>query len=443
LKKQITIIGFIFLGVLCSGLAVLMIQKKALERKIEILEKEIQSLKVKFQETEQKSIRLLIESKVSRLRQLAFLKEPLYRELKREQIRARLLEEIEKEFPLQKLEKIRKVLVTFGFIDSQYDLTEGILSIYSEQIGAFYDVDEKALFNIQDQNLGPGLQDALLAHELTHVLQDQHFDIKKFLDPKSKNDDRELAIESLIEGDATFMTQLYYLSSVNLSIFWDILSSLFIDQKEFNKAPMVLRENMMFPYMKGLDFITFLHKKNGWNAINECFRRPPASTEEIIHPSKYLLGNDPPQKLVLPPFKKTLSDYSLLLENVLGEFNIQLLFKQFLKRQTRRNISEGWGGDIYQLWEDPRNKSLLLIWFSVWDTATDAYEFFTAYRQLTVKKFPQAVSFSSKENFEYWKNIDRWILVAKHQDKILIIEADEKETIDKLLTFFKGFKDLT
>jgi hypothetical protein len=438
IKKQLVLV--FILTFICIGLGIVSFQNNVLNQE---LRKENKSIQNKIKNLEQRLMRLQIELTVSRLRQLAFLKEPLYKEVKKEEVKERLLEEIKKEYPDQSIENIRKVLVQFGYIADDYNLMQGLLSAYSEQIGAYYDVDEKALFNIQGVHLGPGLQNALLAHELTHALQDQNFDIDKFINSKSKNDDRDLAINALIEGDATFMTQLYYLNSVNLSIFWDLLSSLFIDQKEFNKAPLVLRENMMFPYMHGLNFVAFIYNKQGWRGVNQCFRKVPKSTEEILHPSKYLLGNDPPQKLDLPSLEDIFPQYSLLVENILGEFNIHLLFKIFFGRQVQKKFSEGWGGDVYQLWEEKETRSLVLIWLSAWDSAQDAQEFFSAYHQLILKKFPSVVSIASNENFGLWQDRNRWIFVARNQTKILTIETPEKVMIDEIRSLVKGFEDLT
>ncbi|MBI3265927.1 MAG: hypothetical protein HYZ67_02590 [Chlamydiae bacterium] len=416
-------------------------QREFLEEKIKTLEEENASLSSNLLSIKYEALRSEIELKVSRLRELPFLKEPVYREVNRRELHSKLLEEMKKEFP-DGLAKTEKVLIKFGFLTPDYHLDQQMVSLYGEQIGAYYDVDEKALFTIQGLPLAKGLQNTLLAHELTHTLQDQHFRINNLMDPSSKNDDQELAHQALIEGDATFVTQLYYMNSINISVFWDLLSYFFVDQKEFKKAPMVLQENMLFPYIHGMNFIHYIYQRKGWNGINACFQKPPSSSEEILHPEKYLADDDPPQKMVFPHFPDSFSSsYFLIEENILGEFNIELLFRKWMKQKSYSQASSGWGGDTYQLWEEKNNHTLVLVWISSWDTSNDAKQFLMAYSELVLKKFPGAVSKINPDSFQFWQAQDVTIFLAQHQGRVLMIEASDFQIIEKIRNSFEEFQD--
>jgi hypothetical protein len=385
--------------------------------------------------------RLKIEAKVSRLRELLFLKPSVYKEVSRQEVKSLLLKEFNEEHEDGGLEKTGKVLKRFGLIKPDYDLEKGLLSLYGEQIGAFYDPDKKAVFNVRGLNLGKGLSDAMLAHELTHMLQDQNFNIKSILDDKKRNDDEKLSHSSLIEGDATLLMQLYYLDSLSFSILWDAVSALFVEQKEFHEAPMVLQENIMFPYMKGLIFVTFIYQKNGWKGLNDCYHRLPASTEEILHPSKYLLNNDKPVKIVWPVLKMFKDGYDLIEENVLGEFNTGVLFKHFLGKYYSARAWEGWGGDEYQVYENKNNGKLSLIWLTLWDTLPDADEFLKAYNRLIQVKFPDQRLFRQSGDFFVYQTKNDWILMARARQSVLIVEAESLEMLNQVRISFEGFED--
>lgn len=439
MKKKFLALSF-FLLILLILNPILIRDKKRAEKKLKEAHLQIEDLKSDVRRLEEKLQRLKIETKTSKLRQLEFLKSPIYREVNRTQLQDKLMDEFKEEFPGQDLEKTQKVLIKFGFIPSDYNLRQNLVTLYKEQIGAFYDVDEKALFTIQGLYLGAGLENALLAHELTHTLQDQHFKIKPLIEKASKeNEDQQLAIQALVEGDATLITQLYYLKSINFSFLWDILSYLLIDQKEINQAPMAIRENMLFPYLQGLEFVTSIYTRKGWEGVNRCFLQPPVSSEQILHPEKYLSGNDLPQKVTMSDLKAVTAPFQLLKENVLGEFNIELLFRNFLGDQRRDTMWEGWGGDLYQLWENPQTHSEILIWETIWDTEKDALEFFEGYTLLMAKKFPGAKLDQMNKNLKAWEAQNQWIWMGLDHNKVLVIESPEKKRIEKIRISFEGF----
>lgn len=398
------------------------------------LEEAVMSLKQDIQ-------RLKIESKVSRLRELLFLKPSVYNEVSRQEVKDILLKEFNEEYSEGGLEKTAKVLKKFGLIKPDYDLEKGLLSLYGEQIGAFYDSEKKAIFNVRGLNLGRGLSDAMLAHELTHMLQDQNFNIHAVLDDKKRNDDEKLSQTALIEGDATLLMQLFYMDSLSFSFLWDAMSALFVEQKEFYNAPMVLQENIMFPYLKGLVFVNFVYQKLGWKGINECYKRLPVSTEEILHPSKYLLNNDKPLKINWPELESFKEKYELIEEDVLGEFNIEVLFKYFLGKILNAKMWEGWGADRYQVYENKDNKRLSLVWLTLWDTLPDADEFLTGYNRLIPVKFPNYQLFQKTDDFFVYHAGNDWILIARARQAVLIVEGESIELLNQVRISFEGFED--
>src|SRR6185369_3555626 len=132
-------------------------------------------------------------------------------------------------------------------------------------------------------------------HEFTHALQDQYFDLNKLLSPDIENDpDQSLAVTSLVEGDATASMTLY-MDAVAAKNPFAVVSMLVEGVQAGNLTlpagvPPILTDELLFPYTEGLDFILALNKSGGWDAINAAFKKPPTTSEQILHPDKYLSG---------------------------------------------------------------------------------------------------------------------------------------------------------
>lgn len=425
------------LAVACAlaGFVVLNRRVNEFEDELRYLRRERARLRGAVADSRGEKTRLGIEIKVSRLRRLPFLRSPSSREMTRRELREKLVSELQKEYPDQTLENMRKVLVKFGFLDPGYDLNSALLALYEEQVGAFYDVEARVLYRIKGLALGRGLENAVLAHELTHALQDQHFDVKSLLS-KKMDDDGKLARSALVEGDATFVTQLFYIRSLNFSFLWDLISIFFIDQSQFKQAPLVIRDNLTFPYLQGMEFIVYVYQRGGWSAVNACFRNPPASSEHILHPQKYLSRQDPPRMLSISRSGMIRARYKRLERNALGEFNTGLLFRKFLGRGADPAFWHGWGGDIYEVWQEKRGRDVLLIWLSAWDSGQDTAEFFEGYLRLAGVKHGDVEVIRGDADERLWKSSNEWIWVKKTQDRVIVAETRRKTTLEEVMKLF-------
>lgn len=442
-----SILRIVAAAVLLSALAFTLWQRQVLSTKRAALENlrmerlllNLQKAKLRKQRREagRKLYRLKTEALIEDIRDLEFARRPEYENISRKGLKAVIQKEMEEENPPEEIEEIRCVLVAFGYLDEDYDLLGSMKKLYEEQVGAFYDVERKKLFTIRDIPLSSNLKRTILAHELTHVLQDQHYGIEALLDEKEgpKNDDRSLALHALVEGDATFVTQLFYLRTLSLAILADLMTFLYLDQSEYKKAPAVIRENLIFPYTQGIEFITVLHRKGGWDEIGRAYSRPPQSTEQILHPDKYFSA-EPPLHVELPPLEE-MEGWEIVQENVIGEFNIDLLFRKFLNYPKAKIASEGWGGDRFKLLErggDP--KATLLIWQSEWDTEKDAKQFFTQYEKLLLRKRPDLDKQEKMENGILLTGESGAAYIGIGGRKVLSIEAPDVPIIIEVLRSF-------
>lgn len=328
-----------------------------------------------------------LEKATSQVRGLHFQREVDYQVVDKASIRELIDERMEEEFPAEKLERISLAYAKLGLIDEGVSLREAMLALYSEQIAAFYDQKKRKLYSIKGLPFSKEFQKVLMAHELTHALQDQNFDLTTLPLELEDNDDRAMAALSLVEGDATLVFTQYATREVRLSL-KDILAVATTGQKGLTEAPYALQKNLMFPYLEGVRFVTRLYSEGGWEAVNKAFKDLPQSTEQIMHPDKYLKERDDPVAIVLPEFGSVGGkEWELQEDNVLGELNIKVLFTQFIGSLRAARPSQGWGGDRFRVYRMKGGTDTILIWATAWDTEKDREEFVTRYLQGVRKKY--------------------------------------------------------
>ena len=254
--------------------------------------------------------------------------EPLKKSVRtREQIRDYLVKSMREDKKDDKRDADQKTLEALGLIPKGYPLDQKLLSLLTEQIAGMYDPKTREFF-IADWT-SPADQRMIMAHELTHALQDQHFHVEKWGDAAKPNDDGELARSAVLEGSATVAMLDYLLRDTGKSArdLSDLDPSLLLgdtdDSPELADAPQILRDEMLFPYLPGATFVQHLLKAwGGWADLHKVFENPPASTQQILHPDLYLRGVAP-VAVSLPPLGKILPrGWKKLDENILGEFGV-------------------------------------------------------------------------------------------------------------------------
>lgn len=352
---------------------------------------EIKKIEIKYKEKKEQ-YQLLKE--IKEIRQLGFLRQVVYKSMDKTELIALLHEKMEEE-PIMVDERILK---KFGFIKEDEGILQHITSLYSEQVQGMYDEETGQMVLVKGLPLTGNIQRMFLVHELTHALQDQHFNLKD-LPLEDEDDDKALACLGLVEGDATLVMFEYYKNHLKiLNIFWDLMSYLSVDQTQLYSSPYYLRENLIFPYKWGVKFATWIYTRNGWDGINLLYKNPPGSTEQIMHPEKY-----PMDRPIDIKIDETIHDWKLLDTNTMGEFNIRVLLSIYLGEYDAITPSNGWAGDRWQIWENESTGQLRIIWYAMWDTPKDADEFFNAYRKLARRRYLNArICKSGKMVKLYW-----------------------------------------
>lgn len=268
-----------------------------------------------------------------------------------------------------------KVLEALHLVPAQFDYAAGLKSFYSSATLGLYDFRGKELLIRGTETDSPAVR-SVLVHELTHALQDQWFGVDR-PELAKREDDSELGFTSIVEGDAVRVQQLYVksLSSKDQK---------FITREEAKQAssskasiPDVVKELIYFPYEIGPIFTTRLLADGGRARLDEAFRHPPTTTEQLIHIDRYLAGDGPKEVADPEPGGPP------LVHNVLGELGFLVLLSGSTDRTTLFAATRGWGGDKFVSWDEGTRSCVRD--HVVMDTPTDAKELADALRSWAAK----------------------------------------------------------
>ncbi len=333
------------------------------------------------------AIRTEIEQKTSALRGLTFQKPVDYKMIARAEFKDFLLKKVSEQFTEQEMRNYGCALAALGAIPAGTDLLAVLVSLYDEQVAAFYVPEERALYTFQESTWSGGMDRMLLAHELTHALQDQTYDLTKMPLKEKHNDDLALAAAALLEGDATILMTRYYVENADRSRMNEDLAAMMNQQTgKLAAAPAFLRETLLFPYVQGQQFVQALLDDGGLRALDAAFRRPPTSTEEILHPEIFLRNRTVPAVVNPPALYRP--GWEQIANNVLGEFGIRTLLQQEVGAFQAQVAAAGWNGDRYHAYgrADQTNAPVIVVWVTAWDTGEDAAEFVEAYTAFAKKR---------------------------------------------------------
>jgi len=320
------------------------------------------------------------------------------------------------------------LLRVFGLAPKDFAYRSFLIKLLTEQVAGYYDPKAQQ-FYLADWIELEG-QKPVMAHELTHALQDQHFNLKRFENWPKGDSDAELAAHALIEGDATLAMTLYM--EKNASVALAFIRSLVAQEvalEQFKQAPRALRESLLFPYEEGSAWATQLYKRGGWEMVSQAFTKLPQSSEQILHAEKYF-SYEAPQKLTLPDFKTALGPaWKKLDYDVNGEWGCYLILEEFLSDVTEsKRASAGWGGDRFALYETGKPDEFFVAQLSAWDTPIDAREFFDAYAKRTSKRYPDAKELKSTGNRIEWQTSSGGVVLELRGSRVAVVEGVPSST---------------
>lgn len=310
--------------------------------------------------------------------------------LSRDEIGRKLQERIAKEYTSDEIRIESRLLKRLGMLPPDVDYQGLLLSLLQEQVAGFYDPFARQLY-IADW-LGIDLQRPAMAHELQHALQDQHFDLKSFATPIKDDGDRQLGRAALVEGDGTavmmeFVAQSHGFDVANLpdrvieQLGKQIASGAMDQSPIYSRAPRFLRETLLFPYFAGMQFIYALKREGGgWKRVDEAFKAPPESTEQVLHPEKFL-GKEHPVAVTAAALS-SLAPRKELRKDVLGELELRVLFAGSMDDGEAERAAAGWGGDRLVVYGEPgdEGKPVVVLDLSTWDSEEEAQQAESAFK---------------------------------------------------------------
>lgn len=330
--------------------------------------------------------------------------EPLKKSLRsREEIRDYLLRQMKEEKEPEKRYADQVMLQKMGLLPKGFDLDGFLVDLLTEQIAGLYDPKAKEFYvadwiPIEEQRV-------VMAHELTHALQDQHYHLEKWHDAAKPNDDAGTARDAVLEGAAVAAMIDYTMSKAGKTIS-DLHMPISValgngeDTPMLKKAPPFLKDDLLFPYTAGGDFAQkVLNERGGWPGFHIAFENPPVSTQQILHPDLYLRGITAPP-VTLPDLSKDLAKgWKKLDENILGEFGLHEFLKQFLGEESAAKLSPVWNGDRYAIYELHEKKEAMLVMRFRTSSATDGGSLYRGIKLAFERKYLRRENLFASEEF--------------------------------------------
>lgn len=335
----------------------------------------------------------------------------------RESVEKYLVDKMNDDKDAKRMERSEIVLKKFGLLDRDFQLRPFLLQLLKEQIEGYYDSKTKTV-NLLDW-AAPETQKPVLAHELTHALQDQHVDLDKWGDVGSDDlshnvkqdnehiltDEVDTAREAVLEGQAMAVYIDYSLAPAGKSLLTapDMVDNLTDssddsgDSPVLARAPLLLKESLLFPYQEGLKFEQVILKDQGQRgAFAGVLDRPPASSFEIMNPRAYMRKQKVPV-LQMPDVHPLLdANYEPYDIGVMGQLDVRMLSELFGGEQMSAALTPAWDGGIYYAVQSKKAKtqaekdstaSVGLMYLSQWKSPEAATAFTKMYADELGKKY--------------------------------------------------------
>ena len=272
-----------------------------------------------------------------------------------------------------------------GLFPPGIDLKAETLKLLRSEIVAFYDPHKKHMVVVFGHSPNQ-FTDMILAHELTHALQDQHFQVDSMLNKVKNNDDQLLALKSVVEGEATLAGFGYVAGSLDNAGIARLVSNLdglpHIFAAKSPGIPAGVGMPLMFQYSAGVGFVGEAYRRGGWGAVNAVYRNPPLSTQQIIHPALYFQHPTPPVHIELAGYQGVLKDCKKVDDDTYGEVLLRVIMEGSAPppAPSPDDVLRQWAGDRMIVLQ--KDHALTLLWMVVFHDSGAARSFATSYTKI-------------------------------------------------------------
>jgi len=312
--------------------------------------------------------------------------------------------------------------------DAEIDLYQLQIDLLDEQVAGYYDPETAELVVVTDDGTLKPFDKVTLAHEIVHALQDQHFDLVA-IDEFGTDRDRTAAITALVEGDASLSMTDYMFNYLDPQELILMLGESLLGGDEYDvleSAPAYIADGLIFSYEAGQEFATALYEAGGYAAIDAALEDPPLSTEQILHPEKYIgPERDEPTEVRNPDVINDLGDgWEVLDSDALGEWDLRMMLTENgIDPTTAATAAEGWGGSWYDIFESESGALALLT--TRWDTEQDATEFGKA----LLDSFQADAQFGA-----IWSEDGRFFSAVAGGDTVVLISGTDEAAVATILS---------
>jgi hypothetical protein len=382
----------------------------------------------------------------------------------REQVQKYISDKLENDVDRIRFERSELVLKKFGLLPRTFDLHNFLIKLLTEQVAGYYDEKTKTM-NLLDW-VAPDMQKAVMAHELTHALQDQSYDLEKMskedeqIEKKGltdlralvKNDEESTCRSAVMEGQGMIVLVDYMLAPAGKSVadspeFVDLmLASMEKDKSSpvFDSAPLLLQDELIFPYRHGMRFIKDLLVAGGKSAAyKKVLDQMPQTTREVMQPDEYLAGHRVPT-LFLPNLDFLKKDYEPFDAGAIGELDLNILLKVYANEQIARNLSKEWRGGVYyaagrkDAKPNDRNSTahVGLYYISRWSDEDSARYFAKLYAAALPKRYrdlEHVPADPGKLGLDHYSTSDGDVYIQQIDNVVVAAESFDPANAEKLM----------
>lgn len=389
--------------------------------------------------------------------------------MSRAQVNSFLVKQFHEDKSAKRMEQSELVLKKFGLLDRDFHLRPFLISLLTEQIAGFYDAKTRTIHMLDW--VGPDEQKPVLAHELTHALQDQHVDMTKWSDPAPENvstnaredrqhiqmDETNTAREAVAEGQAMVVFIDYALQPSGKTL---ATAPEFADRmREMDngtagspimaRAPLLLQQALLFPYTEGLSFEQKVLLKAGIDqAFAGALDHPPSSSREILHPDEYL-AHTPVPVLAMPDIHPLLDkEWQPYDIGVMGEMDVSILTELFGGKPVSKWLAPEWDGGIYYAAQrkaaSPAEKattaSLALVYYSQWKSEDAASKFLRVYASQLSRKYRgvKQVAGNGDAATQIYSTAEGDVVLTLHGNGVFVSEGFDRNIAAQLDEMFRG-----
>jgi hypothetical protein len=387
----------------------------------------------------------------------------------RDQVSAYLEKSLREDKDAKRLRRTELVLKKFGLLPPDFEFEKSLVALLREQVAGYYDQKSKTM-NLLDW-VPAEQQRSVLAHELTHALQDQSFGLGKWLGRNAKDldkkkditpadierDEGDETLEAVVEGQAEAVMVDYLLEPAGRSV-WnapEVLAELDADMLKgdpgsvvFKNAPIFLKESLTFPYRYGVEFVAAMGQEGGKSkAFTGLFKNPPRTTRQIMEPKTYLSGEQI-APLPVPDLRDIFKNYERFDVGAMGEFDVSMLLDEYAGTEVSHSIYPYWRGGYYYAArpKSASNGPLGLLYVSRWANPQVAQHFAAVYAKSLAKRYQHVQDVAkdgtntaaSFDPLRTWQGSRQWmseqgaVVIEIEGTTVLVTESLDAATTERL-----------